>query len=133
MRFRLRKYSADDHEAIPAFFMKRYMPCAAGTIPKSSWMPGRRQKSTRRWCEALAQEGGKIVGLGNISGDYPDRLYAHKDHRHEGIGAALADALEEHARMQGEREITAFLKSGDFSLSGRSGCIEAEKSSQIIK
>lgn len=96
-------------------------------------MPGRRQKSTRRWCEALAQEDGKIVGLGNISGDYPDRLYAHKDHQHEGIGAVRADALEEHARMQGEREITAFLKSGDFSLSGRSGCIEAEKSSQIIK
>lgn len=73
------------------------------------------------------------MGLGNISGDYPDCLYAHKNYQHEGIGAAWADALEEHARMQGEWEITAFLKSGDFGLSGRSGCIEAEKFSQIIK
>lgn len=46
-------------------------------------------------CTYVAEDLNKIIGFGDIGQNgYLDRLYVHKEHQREGIGAALCDRLE---------------------------------------
>ena len=40
---------------------------------------------------------GRIVGFGDLTGDYLDRLYVDRRYQRLGIGTAIADALEQAA------------------------------------
>ena len=57
----------------------------------------------------VAEEGGKIVGFGDIDGTgYLDRLYAAADFQRRGVGSALADALEKYAFERGAEKISTY-------------------------
>ena len=43
----------------------------------------------------VAEEDGVLLGFGDMVGGYLDRLYVHKDHQHQGVAAAICDALEQ--------------------------------------
>lgn len=43
----------------------------------------------------VAEEDGVLLGFGDMDGGYLDRLYVHKDHQHQGVAAAICDALEQ--------------------------------------
>ena len=49
----------------------------------------------------IAEDGGVILGFGDMDGGYLDRLYVHKDYQRRGIAGAIADALEGRALANG--------------------------------
>jgi len=56
-------------------------------------------RSLREHFSVVAVKDGVIVGFGDIDRTgYLDRLYVHKDHQGEGIGAAICDRLEQAVR-----------------------------------
>ena len=63
--------------------------------------------SFRAHTTLVAEEGGRIVGFGDMTGEgYLDRLYVHKDCQGRGVATALCDALEEHCRDLGLAAVT---------------------------
>lgn len=62
----------------------------------------------------VATAGGEVVGFANLSGDYLDRVYVHKDWQRRGVGSSMVDALERTAR---KREIGALYT--DASITAR--------------
>ena len=53
-------------------------------------------RSFRAHCTLVAEEGGALIGFGDITADgYLDRLYVHHLHQRQGVAAALCDRLEE--------------------------------------
>ncbi|MCI8367486.1 MAG: GNAT family N-acetyltransferase [Eggerthellaceae bacterium] len=99
----IRAYSPEDAEATAQLFRETIRE-----VCKDDYTPGQ----LRAWvsgCDDLdawsasllangalvAEEDGRIVGFGDIDETgYLDRLFVHKDHQGEGVGAALCDALE---------------------------------------
>lgn len=54
----------------------------------------------------VAEEEGRLLGFGDLDGDYLDRLYVHKDAQRRGIATAIADALEAAAQEQQQTTVT---------------------------
>lgn len=63
---------------------------ADGHVDLEAW-----NRSFLRRFTVVAEEGGAVVGFGDITPDgYLDRLYVHRDFQGRGIGSALCGALE---------------------------------------
>ena len=70
-------------------------------------------RSFRAHTTLVAEEGGRIVGFGDMTGDgYLDRLYVHKDCQGRGVATALCDRLE--AAAPGPVETHASLTARPF-------------------
>ena len=70
-------------------------------------------RSFRTHTTLVAEEGGRIVGFGDMAGDgYLDRLYVHKDCQGRGVATALCDRLE--AAVPGPVETHASLTARPF-------------------
>lgn len=99
----IRAYSPDDADATVQLFRE-----TISGVCKDDYTPGRLRAWTsggndlEAWNASLlangalvAEEDGGIIGFGDIDETgYLDRLFVHKDHQGEGIGAALCEALE---------------------------------------
>lgn len=79
---------------------------ATGQIDLAAW-----DASLRAHLSLVAEEGGRIVGFGNLDvvNGYLDRLYVHKDFQRRGVATALCDRLEAAApgRVYTHASITA--------------------------
>ena len=108
--FILRRYQPNDIDAILSLFhdtvhsvcAKDYTPeqlgaWAGGSVDKAAWNVSLQAHHT-----LVAENGGMIVGFGDIDGDYLDRLYVHKDWQGRGVATAILTALEQHAREAGK-------------------------------
>lgn len=111
----LRKYRTEDLPQIARLFRDTIR-----TINTRDYTPPQVEAWSSAW-EALqsrddffstlytlvAVENGQVVGYGNLDGSgYLDHLYVHKDFQGRGIATALCQALEQHARDLGCREVT---------------------------
>ena len=116
----LRPYTpADLDELLTLFYETVHTVNARDYTPPQldAWAP--REVDRARWDSTLqahtslvAVEAGQIIGFGDIdTTGYLDRLYVHKDHQREGIGAAICDALE--------RAVTAETITTDASITAR--------------
>lgn len=99
----IRAYSPDDADATVQLFRE-----TISGVCKDDYTPGQLRAWTsgcndlEAWNASLlangaliAEEDGEIIGFGDIDETgYLDRLFVHKDHQGEGIGAALCEALE---------------------------------------
>ena len=111
--FVLRRYQPNDIDAIVALFHDTVHPvCAKDYTPEQldAWADGRTDKSA--WNQSLqahytlvAENGGVVVGFGDIDGDYLDRLYVHKDCQGRGVATAIVATLEQHARETGQTRV----------------------------
>ena len=79
---------------------------ATGQIDLAAW-----DASLRAHLSLVAEEGGRIVGFGDLDvvNGYLDRLYVHKDFQRRGVATALCDRLEAAApgRVYTHASITA--------------------------
>ena len=111
----LRKYRTEDLPQIARLFRDTIR-----TINTRDYTPPQVEAWSSAW-EALqsrddffstlytlvAVENGQVAGYGNLDGSgYLDHLYVHKDFQGRGIATALCQALEQHARDLGCREVT---------------------------
>lgn len=73
---------------------------ATGTLDKELW-----NKSLSEHYTIVVKINGKIVGFGDMDGNYFDRLYVHKDYQNQGIATTIAEKLEQHASSKGAYKI----------------------------
>lgn len=111
----LRLYSEEGCETLMLLFYDTvHAVNAADYAPAQleAWAPAGPDKG--RWKAMLAQhytlvaeEGGCIVGFGDLAGDdYFDHLFVHKDFQGRGAATAIAREIEEEARRRGCRCLT---------------------------
>lgn len=73
---------------------------ASGNIELSLW-----DKTLRENYTIIAEMDEKIVGFGDIAGDYLNRMYIHEDYQGKGIGSAITKELEDYAWKHGVKNI----------------------------
>ncbi len=69
--------------------------------------PAQWDKSFLQHQTLVARIGGELAGFADLDGDYLDRLYVHRDYQRQGVGTALAQALEQRAGEKGCPRISA--------------------------
>ena len=100
---RLRLYCAGDLPMLlELFYNTVHTVCTGDYTPAqlNTWAPRKPDEaawdvSLRSRTTLVAEEGGAILGFGNIGPDgYLDLLYVHRDHQRRGIATVLCDFLE---------------------------------------
>lgn len=102
---RVRPYRPSDLPVLMQLFYDTIHTVCRGDYTDAqlaAWAP--REQDAAAWAESLrthdtrvAEIGGRIVGFGDLTGDYLDRLYVDRRYQRLGIGTAIADALEQAA------------------------------------
>ena len=109
--------SADIPEAVALFHATVHVVNARDYSPAQldAWAPAD-DEHWRRLAKKLesqrlfgVREGGMLIGFGSLddAGEL-DMLYVHRDRQNQGIGTALAAALEQEAHARGWRAIRAY-------------------------
>ncbi len=111
---KIRKYRASDlNEILVVFYDTVHEVCskdysksqlnawADGNINKEEW-----NKSFLEHYTVVVEIDNKIVGFGDINGDYIDRLYVHKNYQNIGIATKILKSLEKYAYESGKNIIT---------------------------
>ena len=112
----LRPYREEDLKEILSLFYRSVHELAAEDYTPAqldAWAPSDPDEEGWRCSLAahyalVAEEDGRIVGFGDLDGDYLDRLYVLPEMKGRGAGSLLCGALEERARAAGEKRMTAF-------------------------
>lgn len=109
----LRKYRSADCPAMAALFYdtvhtinaRDYTPeqldvWADGNVNLAAWDESFLAHETR-----VVLQDGRLVGFADLDGNYLDRLYVHHAYQGQGIAGLLCDALEQHAKKEGQGEV----------------------------
>lgn len=126
---RLRPYTPADLEGILRLFEQTVRSvCARDYTPAQieAWVNLPMDRGA--WNESLlshdtvvAEIGGKLVGFGDRSGDYLDRLYVHHKYQGVGIAASIVQRLEDNAAAQGETRMITHASVGARAFFERHG------------
>lgn len=111
----VRPFSPDDAGAVASLFGETVRAVNARDYSAeqvAAWAAGGADPA--RWAARLAGRSafvavarGEVVGFADVTREgYFDHLYVHRDHQGEGIGSALAAAVESAARALGVAEVT---------------------------
>ncbi|NLF31237.1 MAG: GNAT family N-acetyltransferase [Planctomycetes bacterium] len=113
---------ADVPQIVRLFYETVHAVCAADYTPAQldAWAPA--VPGQRAWAGRLAtrttfvaDDGGTIAGFAELQRDgHIDCFYTHKSYQRLGVGSALLERLERHARAAGLGRLTA-----DVSLTAR--------------
>jgi putative acetyltransferase len=110
----VRRANAADAPAVHALRQRAILESTAGLYEPDAveaWAAGSSEDDVRRRIAAttgfVAVRDGEIVGWAALEGSEVDQLYVHPDHGGSGVARSLYEAVEDHARTQGLRELTA--------------------------
>lgn len=113
----IRRYSSADSRALAELFYDTVHTVNARDYSSEqidAWAPEKRDmeawdSSFLKHYTLVAEDNGVIIGFADMDETgYLDRLYVHCAHQREGIGTALAAALEENAKRNGADHFTVY-------------------------
>ena len=110
----VRPANAADAPAVHALRQRAIRESTAGLYEPDAveaWAVGSSEDDVRRKIEAatgfVAVRDGEVVGWAALEASVVDQLYVRPDHGGSGVARSLYEAVEDHARTQGLRELTA--------------------------